>query len=245
MGDPADEDTEERKPDDTWLTRARVAVRLGLSPRSVDNWVENGELHPITVTDENGRQVKKFDPLEVEALSKVGKDPKEIAFVDSLKAATALVEQATRHAEKLFERTQEPARILLAFMQEELEATRRKNADLLDKHLDAVAAYESLLSQSHEREKDRLRQDAADKRAEQAFKLLADLAPELMAQLTQGSKVKRLVTSLTEDQYEIIKRAEVLSRDQQELLDSILNRKDSEEVKPSSEEKKETPNDST
>jgi hypothetical protein len=174
--------------------------------------VAAGELHPVFV-----QGVKRFEPEELESCnSEADGDTKPL--LDTLNESLRIAQD---HAKSLLGSVTAPAKALLDMYMSECQRLRERCSQLEDKHLAQVQAYERLLSEANERELAAATQRAAQERAAQATKLFFEMAPELLNQLMSGSKVNRLISGLTNDQIEVLRRSDLLSEEQLATIETM------------------------
>lgn len=231
----------EREIDKTlWLTRHRAANKIGVSVRTLDRMVTQGELHPEYIEG-----VRRFSPKDLDSVDNAAGSEAELKEIietinDSLKIAQ-------NHAKDAIALVLPNAQKIIDALSADNNILRGRNAELLDKHAEIVGAYEKILSEANEREIKRAKALAVDKRLDQGWDMVMQQAPQLFDQILRSGKAKRLIKSLDSDQLETLQRSGFLTPEQIELVVDIRN-----EVKPNvkpvetpstgDSEKKENPN---
>jgi hypothetical protein len=202
----------------TWPTRYKAAAKVGVSVRTLDRMVLNGEVKPVLVDG-----TRRFNPSELDEIAPEGDVSAE--FRQVLEVVNDSLKLAQEHAKALFSMVTTPSKAVLDLLQEEVQRLRARATQLEDKHLDMVQSYEKVLSASNDRELQRAKTLAEQQRADKAAQLFFDLAPVLADQVLGGSKVNKLLLSLSNDQVEALKAAGFLSDEQFAIIDEVRRKR--------------------
>ena len=224
MANPADREPADRDPRN-WPTRYKAAAKIGVSVRTLDRMVINSEVKPQIIDG-----IKRYDPTELEEVAVDAEGVNDFRVI--LDTVNDSLKLAQEHAKALFSMVTTPSKAVLDLLQEEVKRLRERAGTLEDKHLDMVESYEKVLSASNERELSRTKAQAEQVRADQAAKLFFDLAPVLIDQLMSGTKVNKLLTSLSNDQVDTLKAAGFLSDEQFAIIDDARKKRAAKVVPP-------------
>jgi hypothetical protein len=189
-----------------WPTAQKAARMLGVSLRTVHNYIERGEIH--CKIDSLG--VKRLNPDEVAELMPAEQE-----------ATRSVLQTLAEETRGLLKLTTEPTRKLLELFSEHVERQNKRITDLESAHLATLKQYEEALSLAHERElaRDVVRQQQA--RIDRGVKTLEEWLPKLASQAIGRTKVQKLIEGLQDEQLEMLKEIGAITGEQRELLAQI------------------------
>lgn len=219
-GEPAIEEDK-----NLWLTRHRAAAKLGISPRTLDRMIQQGELHPEYIDG-----VRRFSPKELDQCQNEAGIEAELR--ETLNTVNDSLKIAQNHAKEAIALVLPNAQKIIDALSKDNDILRLRNGELLDKHAEIVGAYEKILSEANEREIKRAKALAVDKRLDQGWDMVLKQAPQFFDQVLRSGKAKRLIKSLDSDQLEALKRSEFLTPEQLELIIDIRNEAVNQNAKP-------------
>lgn len=222
-------------PKEKWPTRHQAAVRLGKHVRSIDRMVQAGELHPIMY-----KGVKRFDPEELESCNSEG-DEAHLEVQQTLQAVNDTLRTLQDFVHRLLTSVTAPAEKMLERFQSENDRLREYSGKLEARQLQAVETYEKLLSEQHARDIAARESEASAKLRAKAADLFFDLAPDIATQALGASKLSKLVTTLSDDQIEMLSQAGVMSAEQIEIIRNLRSQAANREKKYGKHDRTEDP----
>lgn len=187
-----------------WPNRVEAAKMAGCTTRTIDYRARRGDIRSVVVDG-----VKRYDPafLAPEESDSEAKNETIKTLNDTVKV---LSEKMTAFANL----TLEPARLMLEVFQRENEAVRKQRDSAVDQLNESIDTMREVLLAKEERELARAQYLASEDRKAAAMKLVMQVFPTIVDQLTSGSEVSRLVKGLKADDIEAMKETGILSESQ-------------------------------
>jgi hypothetical protein len=197
----------------TWPTRRRAAVILGVHVRTLDRMVVQKEVTPVLVEG-----VKRFNPIELEACGSetTGNFGEEIR--ETLALANDATKLATDHAKQLFSLVTTPSTVLLELLSKENGRLTARVSELENKQIESIDSLQKALELSDEREIRKSEALAKQQRLQKGIELLSNFAPLIISQITDSSKVGRLLNRLSDEQLFILHDSGVIAKEEYELI---------------------------
>lgn len=204
-----------------WPKTSKAATMGGMSKRTLENMVRKGEAR--YVYDASGE--RHFDPEWLQEQSGTVSD-KELDN-DLTKETFELLARSNKDLQKfssellkLVPSAQYRTNRLLRI---ENKALRAHNEKLQAKYLQAIEAFESALTLSHERELQRMQAQANEERKSKGFDTLMGQVPNLIAQISFKQAIDKFMGSFTPDQYEVL--FELMTEEQKALFGTIMKQR--------------------
>lgn len=215
------ESIDEDDPRYQWPKSSKAATMAGISKRTLENMVRKGEAK--YVYDQGGE--RHFDPAWLTEQSGTISD-KELDN-DLTKETFELLARSNKDLQrfssellKLVPSAQYRTNRLLRI---ENKTLRAHNEKLQGKYLQAIEAFESALTLSHERELQRMQAQANEDRKSKGFDTLMGQVPNLIAQISFKQAIDKFMGSFSPDQYSVL--FELMTDEQKALFASIMGQK--------------------
>ncbi len=202
-----------------WPTKADAAKALGVSTQTIRRMQQRGDLNPKLILG-----VWRYDPAE---LAQVSPSLDEMNPAAIIEAASSLTEQAHDHVEELIEKNlkmNEREHATHELLATENERLRNRITRLEDRQIEMFEVYADMIQQTHDREMERVRVEAKEKRTDQAVGLFMKLAPEALSQYMTsrvGNELADVVLGIPDDEFEAICQSGVLPQDKVNTLRKV------------------------
>lgn len=192
------------------LTIDEAATKLGKTKRSIQRYIKEGLLSKLP----NG----ELDPDEVEALSDSVPNDSGHA-ISELRKTLAATQAHVNGSIKLLLESQAQT---LAALAAENTRLAGQNATYQEEHVKLLNEFGEILLRKDERTAVLAGEEHKMTMRTHAFGLFAQFVPELMSQIRDGSKIKRALSTLSEDEMGMLKGGlEMLGERGKPLLEMI------------------------
>lgn len=198
----------------SWLTVAEAEELTGFSRRELGRLVDAGRLRKRRGKPKDGaRRVWLYSE---EDCARVADSVDDLQSIQETEASKTIAE-----LRRVIQDLQEPNRLYLEALKEELQARRAREGQLEAMNLTLVATREAMLSEQLTRDLETKDFDRKQKRKDDALKL----AMGQVSRLFGASPEAKLLQSVTEEQIEILVTAGILTTEQQTLAQTVLDRR--------------------
>jgi DNA-binding transcriptional MerR regulator len=188
-----------------WPSVAAAAQTVGVTPRTLRDWAEAGELRTVEVDG-----VLRFDPTDLHLMKPDERVMRRDFVITMTEQATRLLKLSTEPTEKLF-RTFERV----------LEAQAKRITQLEDRHIRLLELQEQMTSQRDEREMDREIANREQDRIDHGVQTLERWLPKLASQAIGRRKVQQVIEGMSLEQIMMLKEIGAITDDQVDLLRQI------------------------
>jgi len=164
---------------------------LGISPTAFARRVRDGVIVAQLV---NG--VKMYDREEIE-LARLDTDDGDKQMASIFAVLRDTLKDAQRHAEEAWKIAREPATALSEALRLENESLRKRAADADLVWVQTRQLIDNLQSEHHTRELERKKNENSERRTDEMYELLKDMAPQLVQQVFGVSTVGKFLRTLS------------------------------------------------
>ena len=219
--DPETIDTED--PRQTWPNATKAAKVLGVSKTKFEKLAKEVELEYVLTAD--GERL--FNPTKITEYTGIYDDEQlEQAKVVN-KHLLDTTKMLCERLEKVLKLSTDPADKVITHLLEDNKNLREKYGELQTKYIEGIEAFESALTQAHEREMAAAVQKTRDERMGKVLDVALGMAPELVAQAMSavGKKAafSKLTNSLSEEQLTMLML--MVNDEQKQILKDILGKR--------------------